>query len=306
MTANRSKQTCIVKACRKPVDSNQRCTTHRVFYQRHGQDGGLTQCVHVDQTGHRCTHKTSAFTGEESTALCSKHDSSYSRYRQCPNKTPRRGEWCHGHIQQIQRGAPLQPLNLVTRRRKPKTMTNLQLFVQYIAVTPEHPLCWTFTSEHKRPKFYLGGRLHNAYRWSYQHFTATTLQPRQELDHTCRNTRCVNPSHLYLTSRAEHAAIEAQRNRELKDYSERTGESIAWSADPEARIHSWSAFTFALEHQLPFQTKHTGFTAKTKEAPLTTQEREALSKALAERAAWLQSQGRTEGTYAFTSGPSHA
>lgn len=303
MATSRNSQACIVNACRRIVDSNQRCTTHRVFYQRHGQDGGRTQCVHFDQAGHRCATKTTVFAGHESTALCSKHDITFCRYRGCPNKTPQRGEWCYGHLQQTQRGANLQPLNLATGRRKPKTMTSLQWFAQYIAITPEQPLCWTFTSEDKRPKFYLDGRLHNAYRWSYEHFTATTLQPSQELDHTCRTSRCVNPSHLYLTDRAEHAAIESQRNRELKEYSERTGENIIWSADPEARLRNKSAFYFALEHQLPFQVEHMGYTASSKEAPLITQEREALTAALAERTTWLESQGFTEDSYSINSHP---
>lgn len=42
-----------------------------------------------------------------------------------------------------------------------------------------------------------------AHRWSYGHFKGE-IPERHDIDHTCQNTRCVNPDHLDAVTRAEH------------------------------------------------------------------------------------------------------
>lgn len=304
MAKGRSKGLCKVNKCGKPVDSNQRCISHRSFYGRHGQDGGLVQCVYRDNDGQRCSKKIRAFLGEESVARCSQHTGNYCRYWQCPNLALGRGKWCDGHLQQVQKGAVLQSLNPAVRRRRPKDMSAIEWFAQYLAVTEEHPLCWTFdigeqrAQKGHRPRFYIDGKIRSAYRWSYEYFTGATLRQGQEIDHTCRNTQCVNPSHLRMRAdRAEHAAIESQRNKLLREHNEHADAKATWGADPESRVHGFDAFTFALQHRLPFKGDNISGQVAPKQAPIALQEQQELRRLLEARAAWLDAQGWLEETY---------
>ena len=99
------------------------------------------------------------------------------------------------------------------------------------------------------------------------------------------------------TDRAEHAAIESQRNKLLREHNERTGQEASWGADPEAPTRTWSAYEFALEHRLPFKADNMSREVPPKEAPIVTRERAALAEALTERASWLEAQGETEESY---------
>lgn len=299
MAKGGAKKVCIIEGCNERVDSNQRCQAHRTFYKRNGRDGGMSRCIHVGDNGQRCARKTSAFAGEESIARCSQHNVTYCRYRQCPNKTTERNrQWCNGHCKQNNRGVELEPLNRTFGRLKPESMTRIQWFGQYIRIAPEYPLCWTFSGENRYPNFYVDKYPHKAHRWSYEYFFDTKLQHGQEVDHTCRNTQCVNPSHLSMRAdRAEHAAVETYRDRAVKEHNEHADAKASWGADPEAPTRTWSAFEFALQHRLPFKVLNMGREVPPKEAPIVTHERAALAEALAERASWLEAQGETEDSY---------
>lgn len=65
--------------------------------------------------------------------------------------------------------------------------------------------CWLWTGYfHKAPArkggleyaaIYGGGKHHYAHRLSYEFFVGP-IPPGFQIDHLCRNTRCVNPEHL--------------------------------------------------------------------------------------------------------------
>lgn len=103
-----------------------------------------------------------------------------------------------------------------------------------------------------------------------------------------------------MNGRAEHAAVEKQRNDLIREYSERTGQLVTWGADPNARLRGSSAFWFAVEHFLPFNGGNFSSEAPLRDAPIAIQERDALAAALIAREAWLQAQGETEETYSVT------
>lgn len=301
MAKGGAREVCIIEGCDEWVDSNGRCGAHRSFFERNGRDGGRGQCVHVNDNGERCLKKTTTFVGEESMSRCSSHDVTYCRYWQCPNKTPVRShQWCSGHHQQVSQGAELRRLNLAFGRRKPTGTANIHWFAQYLEIAQEYPLCWTYRSKDRYPNFYIDGHLHKAHRWSYEYFFRVELQSGQEVDHLCKNIRCVNPSHLAgRNNRAEHHYIEKQRTQAIKEHVERTGQKVSWGADPEARLRGWSAFEFALEYQLPFKADYISREVPPKEAPIVINERQALAEALAERTAWLKAQGDTEESYSM-------
>jgi hypothetical protein len=49
-----------------------------------------------------------------------------------------------------------------------------------------------------------------AYRFSYEQFVGA-IPHHTDIHHTCRNTKCVRPSHLRALTRAEHAAEHGRR-----------------------------------------------------------------------------------------------
>lgn len=57
---------------------------------------------------------------------------------------------------------------------------------------------------------YLDGNAHRA-AWELDH---GPIPPGHEIHHTCKNRRCVNPSHLACMTRAEHMAAHAAANKE--------------------------------------------------------------------------------------------
>lgn len=65
-------------------------------------------------------------------------------------------------------------------------------------------------------RFDVDGRLVQAHRWAYEHAVGPIPQGL-ELDHLCRNTKCVNPAHLEPVTRAENLRREwnARRAQEV-------------------------------------------------------------------------------------------
>ena len=64
--------------------------------------------------------------------------------------------------------------------------------------------CWewlgTKTGRHKYGQLKINGKTHGAARVSYELFKGP-LSCNQSVRRTCGNTNCINPDHLYLTTR---------------------------------------------------------------------------------------------------------
>lgn len=70
---------------------------------------------------------------------------------------------------------------------------------------PDLGPCWTWTGCMRNGYGLMSssGRSTLAHTWSYEHFVAP-IAPGLEPDHLCRNTSCVNPSHLEPVTHREN------------------------------------------------------------------------------------------------------
>jgi hypothetical protein len=97
---------------------------------------------------------------------------------------------------------------------------------------PELGSCWMWEGfEHKGyGRFHIEGRTFRAHRWAYTNFVGK-IPTNKVIDHLCRNTLCVRPSHLEAVSQRENvlrgegpASVYARRSHCSKGhlYSEDT------------------------------------------------------------------------------------
>ena len=66
--------------------------------------------------------------------------------------------------------------------------------------------CWNWTGTCQAngySTFAIAGKTVRGHRWSYEHFVAQ-IPDGLEIDHLCRNRKCVNPSHLEPVTRKEN------------------------------------------------------------------------------------------------------
>lgn len=67
--------------------------------------------------------------------------------------------------------------------------------------------CWNWTGTLQKngySTFYLQGRTLRGHRWSYEHYVGT-IPDGLEIDHLCRNRKCVNPEHLEPVTAQENS-----------------------------------------------------------------------------------------------------
>lgn len=79
---------------------------------------------------------------------------------------------------------------------------------RFLEKTAEDPStgCWNWTGSSDRYGFfYWQGKTVRAHRFAYEREVGE-VPDGLELDHTCRNTHCVNPAHLEPVTHAENVA----------------------------------------------------------------------------------------------------
>lgn len=114
------------------------------------------------------------------------------------------------------------------------TATDMDRFLAKVERTPS---CWIWRAA-ATPKgygsFWVNGRLQYAHRFAYEAFVGPILDGLQ-IDHLCRNPRCVNPAHLEpvtprtntLRSPIAPTALNARKTH-CKRGHEFTPQNIEW------------------------------------------------------------------------------
>ncbi len=83
-------------------------------------------------------------------------------------------------------------------------MSALQRFMRRVIVSPSG--CWELNSKVKNKRylsFFDGAHAQTASRFIYEKMVGK-IPKNKELDHLCRNTRCVNPYHLQSVTHREN------------------------------------------------------------------------------------------------------
>ena len=74
--------------------------------------------------------------------------------------------------------------------------------------------CWIWTGATSTVYglFWVDNRMVRAHRWAYQHLVGP-IDEGLQLDHLCRNTKCVNPDHLDPVTQQENIARKPRAGR---------------------------------------------------------------------------------------------
>lgn len=101
-------------------------------------------------------------------------------------------------------------------------------FKRKVSWEPRTGRCWEWTgtlNSNGYGVFWDGDRAVYAHRWSYEHFVGP-IPEGMELDHLCRNPRCVRPSHLEPVTHRENmlrgvspSAIQAKQTVCVRGHS---------------------------------------------------------------------------------------
>jgi len=77
--------------------------------------------------------------------------------------------------------------------------------------------CWEWKGTKNNagyPLFSMKGRMYSAIRILYQLYYKRNIEKGEIISHTCKNNGCMNPDHIYATTRSERTQ-QAYRDREL-------------------------------------------------------------------------------------------
>ena len=80
-------------------------------------------------------------------------------------------------------------------------------FLNHIEIAQSH--CWEWTAgvdQKGYGLFWFDGRMVRAHRFSFEWFNERLIPKDRQIDHLCRNHRCVNPDHLEVVTLAENIA----------------------------------------------------------------------------------------------------
>lgn len=115
---------------------------------------------------------------------------------------------CNAHYSRMRRGKPMDaPIRDVNA-------TDSERFWSKVDMSGD---CWVWTGARVNGYgvFRIGGRTQVAHRVAYR-WNKGDIPPRAEVDHTCFNHSCVNPSHLRLLSHTQNGQNRASANRNSK------------------------------------------------------------------------------------------
>lgn len=84
------------------------------------------------------------------------------------------------------------------------TRTVLQRFTDHVLVDPSTK-CWNWAGSTNKgySRFNNGNKTVDGHRWSYERFRGSIPEGLQ-VDHLCRNRKCVNPYHMELVTSREN------------------------------------------------------------------------------------------------------
>ena len=101
---------------------------------------------------------------------------------------------------------------------------NLGIDFKYRKSLPNPPFsieengCWFWLGTKQRyGKYWDGSKFWSAHVFVYVKLVGD-IPNGMELHHGCRNKFCVNPKHMELKSRSEHASMEAKLQNKKRDY----------------------------------------------------------------------------------------
>ncbi|TSD68108.1 HNH endonuclease signature motif containing protein [Aeromicrobium piscarium] len=124
----------------------------------------------------------------------------------CDKPSRRRG-WCETHARRWYEHGHVED----TRRPPTFGETALEVFEKQVDRTET---CWQWTGNvtGRYGRLSFKGADTQAHRWSYEHFVGP-IPDGLEIDHTCENTRCVNPGHLEPVTGRENVRRYHERKR---------------------------------------------------------------------------------------------
>lgn len=86
--------------------------------------------------------------------------------------------------------------------------------------------CWIYIgqTDNGYGRFWYKGKGKLAHRWIYE-FLISTIPPKMQIDHLCRNRSCVNPEHLEVVSNNEQQKRKSLAQTHCKHGHEFTEEN---------------------------------------------------------------------------------